>query len=359
MRKFTSYENIGLLLGNTGVGALSDTESSFNQLNRVQSAGHSFSFDRIDLNQVSSFRGVDIPVVSQADVQFTASYILTSGQNEQALGFYTGEDQSCLYDLYNAGPTGASRSIFIVSSDKEINREINLSQDLSDTIVIGLGNAFLNSYSMQASVGDFPSADINFSCSNIKFDTNANTTATGTCPSVNFESGNFEGMPNYEISASSFGKNVLPVTAVRPGDITLDLDEIQFGQSLSSSLTTVAVQSISIDLPIPRNALNGFGSNYVYGRKMVFPTPAAISISINETDFKDGNLDDIFSTDKKYNFTVNMKNQSKAFLYKYKIESARLLSQSYSNSIGDVSSVDLEFSCDVTPFEGLSISNIA
>jgi hypothetical protein len=360
VRKFTSYENIGILLGPTGIGSsgsadTSTKESSFCQLTRVQQAVHSFSFNRIDLNQVSSFKGVDSPVVSEATIAFQASYLLTSGQNEEDLGLYMGEDKSCLYNIYSANAKD-SRSIFLVSSNKGDNRDLNLSQNLNDTVVVGLGNSFINSYSMSAAVGDFPSSDIEFSCSNVKFDINeSNDIATGTCPSVNFVSGNFEGMPDYEIESSDFDSRVLPVSAIRPGDITLELDEIQFGQLLASTSAIIAIQSISIGLPVPRTTLNGFGSNYIYGSKPVFPAPAAISISLNETDFKQGNLDEIFSLDKRYSFTINI-NRSSTFLYRYKVDGAMLLSQNFSSSIGEVASVELEFVCDVTPFDGLSVA---
>ena len=161
---------------------------------------------------------MDSPVVSEASVSFQTNYLLTSGQNEEALGFYIGEDKSCLHNIYEANAND-SRSIFLVSSSKGDNREVNLSKNLQDTIVVGLGNAFINSYSMEASVGDFPSADIEFSCSNIKFDINdLNDLATGTCPSVNFVSGNFEGMPNYEIGASDFDNSIWAVTGFEFND---------------------------------------------------------------------------------------------------------------------------------------------
>ena len=79
-------------------------------------------------------------------------------------------------------------------------------------------------------------------------------------------------------------------------------------------------------------------------------------MNLNETDLKQGNLDDIFSVDKRYSFTININNQSSNFLYKYKIDDAMLLSQNFSSSIGGINSVDLEFVCDVTPFGGLSIA---
>lgn len=358
MRNFSSYENIAILLGQTGVGPGSDTQESFGQLSRIQNLEYSFSFNRLNLNQISSYDSIDIPVNNQPEVRLQLSYYATSGENESLLGFYTGSDASCLYGMHGGNGTGDSRSIFVVSSERanSKNSDINLSEDLTNTSVFGFGNAFLDSYSFNASVGDFPTIDAEFSCSNLIFKNNEqNTDVLIDSPSVDLEKGIFDDMPQYFITKDRLSPNIGQIAAINPGDIELVLDTAQFGQHLSDSISKINVQSISINFPIGRNSLNGFGSNYSNGKKIISPSPATVSILMYETDIIDSNLNDIFQTDKKYNFEVKLKNRSKELMYKYIMRGARLISQAYSSSIGSYSMVDLQFVCETTPFYGLSM----
>lgn len=68
------------------------------------------------------------------------------------------------------------------------------------------------------------------------------------------------------------------------------------------------VQSVSINVPVNRIDLYGFGSKYVYDRRAEYPTLGQIEISATATNFITGQTDTIFSKDDVYQMELLFKN---------------------------------------------------
>tara|TARA_Y100001938_G_scaffold24675_1_gene32564 strand:+ start:60017 stop:61501 length:1485 start_codon:yes stop_codon:yes gene_type:complete len=186
VRKYTAYENVGILVGPpSGDATWVDydnpswvkTTEGFNELIRVQSASFGFNSQRINIPQVSSSSLAASHVNSQPSAEFAFNYFLTDSCNERLLGFYIGADRSCLYNMLNYPSEQSIGHSFLLAISDTDDREVNFEKDLKNTDVVGLGNAYMSSYDFSVSVGSFPEASVSYSCANVNFTTNENLDA--------------------------------------------------------------------------------------------------------------------------------------------------------------------------------------
>ena len=89
----------------------------------------------------------------------------------------------------------------------------------------------------------------------------------------------------------------LKANALRPGDIELLLPQpimggVRYGGSVPASIT-----SLSIDLPIERKDLLGFGSNYPYDKRIMYPLIGTISFNGIFDEPVTGDFSSIFTND--------------------------------------------------------------
>ena len=204
MKGKVSYESAGILIGPSPAFSSHTGDENYcmmDQVNRVQDASFSFSVDRQDLKQINSFLMADRKVVSQPEVNLSFSYLLTNSFNERKFGFHisdneqysavknfydkTVEDRNLFFlitnregqdlgfstNIYEEEYRGDpfTRSIGAASQENEVDADTKI-YDFKDYDIIGFGNSFLTNYSINASVGSFPSASVDWACCNIKFD---------------------------------------------------------------------------------------------------------------------------------------------------------------------------------------------
>jgi hypothetical protein len=372
-------------------------QNNLYHLPRVQSSTYSMSVNRETVNQISYTDSAVKQITSPPEINFEVDYLVTSEDVEKQLGLYVGRDKSCIYNIYKNNSKD-ERSIILLSAPHDGDREINFARTLSGAGVLGLGNCYLNSYSMNASVGSLLSAKASWSASNMQFDTCDNAIYTGQSPAINLKTGLYEEhQPFIEVAPysyrpgrtkissnpkvdSSFSEGDLgqylesvthagickdvfrgPVSAFSQGDITLILSNSQFGQTLKNAEDKMfAAQSFDIELAINRNEMKGFGSNYVFGRKLQLPLVARASISLLKTDIEKGGAYELFEEDRLYTFEVDLNqtspNRGLAFdIFTYRVTNARLVSKSYSLSIGSREQVEMTFDIEVSANDGLHI----
>lgn len=366
-------------------------------LPRVQSSSYSLSVERETVNQISYTKSAGKRIVSPPVVNFDVEYLITSEDVEKQLGLYVGRDKSCLYDIYK-GNSKDQRSIILLSNPHDGDREINFARTLSGAGALGIGNCFLSSYSINASVGSLLTARASWQASNMQFDNCNNTIYTGQSPEINLASGLYLGdKPFIEVVPYSYypGDTKLgsfpktdsdfsagdidpylesvsyagicedvfrgPVAAFGKKDIVLILSNSQFGQSLQNVEDRIfAAQSFNVNLNLQRNEMRGFGSNYVFGRKLQLPATADVSISLLKTDVEKGGVYELFEEDREYTFEVDLNQSSEprslSFdIFTYKVVKARLVSKNYSLSIGSRETVEMQFQVEVNADEGLHI----
>ena len=151
------------------------------------------------------------------------------------------------------------------------------------------------------------------------------------------------------------------VGGIMPGDvvITITKNAGDYG-GITLEHVEAAIQSMQIKLPIPRQDIYGFGSNYVYDRKLKLPIIGSLSADFLIREFATGETDSFFSNGTRYDIVIeNKKRDSDGGSFNicsFHIEDAQLKRQSFSHGIGNSSTVSSEFSFGVGPSGGLTLS---
>jgi hypothetical protein len=401
MRNRITYQNVGLLVGpspafsfHSGQQAGSPSQkyasSNLKQINLVQNASFNFNVARTEIQQIGGTTLTARKPVVQADVSVGFSYILSDGKNEDMLGFcHSGENSAFLSGQQS---TSGDRNLFLVVTDDQAE-DFNLQKSYASHGVLGFGNCFPINYSIQASVGSFPTASIEYLASNVKFDTASGTMSytdslggvgvigSGLIPAIDPANGQPASTPEYgyilrsgDIMTDSTDEKNLghqnsgDIHYLRPGDVEMSFKQSNIGGINLSGSDRMHINSINIDVPINRTDLFGFGSKYVYDRRAKFPGLGNISFSATANNFTDGNLDTIFSEDQEYDFTITFLDHTSSLssagkpsnkAIELEVTKAKCQSQSFSQNIGNNMQVEGSFTFECTPFTGFKFSGIA
>jgi len=159
------------------------------QLHRVQSANYAFNISRTDVNQFGELGAIDRVVLETPTVSLDFSYYLANFGNEEALGFTVGGTSENDDDLVSAVSSIIDKSkdeknYFIKTVGEGLDAvSENGKAAVAGDSVIGVGNAFLTSYSVEASVGGFPTVSVAAEGMNMRFDS-LDSNAQGVIPSL-------------------------------------------------------------------------------------------------------------------------------------------------------------------------------
>jgi hypothetical protein len=315
------------------------------QLSRVQNANYGFDITRTDVNQYGQLAAIDRVILEQPTVSLDFSYFASSGQNEQALGFFLGNTKGALADILSGGKD--INNYYILVSPEGTDANIDTAIATSQGKVIGIGNAGLTSYSIEAAVGGFPTVSVAAEGLNMKF----YGVTSGYSPNVNPADGSANATGTFSIPTPNTG---LGYTALRPGDVLLSIS----GLGVDSS--DLKIQSFTLSTDIGRDPIEKLGSKFAFSREITFPvivsaTVEAIIGDIAGSDNLGNALTDLVCNDgKSYNLTFNLGAPSSncdasytPYALQYILKGAKLDSQSFSSSIGDNKSVTLEFSAQI------------
>jgi hypothetical protein len=348
--------------------------SSIEQLKRVQSANYSFTINRQDINQFGHLGRLDSVVLESPTVSLDYSYYLTDGENERLLGMITDGSLQSLSGMMTRTQNEFGNNYFILTVPE--GRDAVLGDQIvadANKTVIGLGNSYITDYSIEASVGSFPTVSVTAEGMNIKSDVGTDwkinpaidpTDGTLTCNSC------FKLPP----SATGDGQSVL-----KPGDITIDLknasliskqisgDSIGYG---SEDKGSAHIQSFTLSTPMGRTDLQRLGSSYSYAKEIDFPITCTLTVNALVADLKDGNLLEILCAEK-FDLSIKMQNpqcpikcepnsQEEAIVINF--NQAVLDSESFSSAIGDNKTVDLTFTTQIggpeEKLQGVFISGV-
>jgi len=401
MRNRITYQNVGLLVGpspafsfhsgqQAGSPGQKYASSNLKQINLVQNASFNFNVARTEIQQIGGTTLTARKAVAQADVSVGFSYLLSDGKNEDMLGFcHSGQNSAFLSGQQNPS---RDRNLFLVVAD-DASEEFNLQKNYQNHNVLSFGNCFPVNYSVQASVGSFASASVEYLASNVKFDTTSGTMSytdslggvgvigSGLIPAINPANGQPASTPEYGyvlrsgdvMTTTTDEKNLGhrhsgDIHYLKPGDVEMSFKESNIGGINLSGSDRMHINNISIDIPINRTDLYGFGSKYAYDRRAKFPGLGNISFSATANNFTNGTVDTVFSEDQEYDFTITFldptsplnsqgKPSNKAVVLE--VTKAKCQSQSFSQNIGDNMQVDGSFTFECTPFTGFKFSGVA
>jgi len=385
------YQSEALFAAPTGTIALN---SSDHNLRRIQSCNYNFAIQRQDINQFGELAAIDRLIIQEPTVAVDMTYYFEpSGFNEQHMGLRvntysteanaTGASTEADHMLQNIISSGANfnqKNIFVLVSDAGI--------DANDTGVaamynsgnyngiIGIGNAFLTSWSLEAAVGAIPTVSCAFEGQNINFTGwgSDGLPVIGGVPTVSGAILNPSIVNGAEVvngtdalryvslpSGAGLFDSTVQVSAVRPGDVTVILSGGTNDNNpiVGFSETDLKVQSVNFGLTLGREPIRKLGSLFAFAREITFPINCTMSVSAVVGDAVGQRLFSLINAagDIKYNCAVKLTgykagsaNENISYIV---LKGAKIDSQNITSSIGPNKSVTIELSAQIGKNSGL------
>jgi len=332
------------------------------QVQRVQSANYGFTINRQDVNQFGNLARIDSLILEAPTVNVDLTYYPTNGFNERLLGFHVENANNPTTGQFPSGHmvSNSGQNLFILTTPEGRDANLNRQENETDNTFICIGNAFLSDYSLDLSVGSLPTASVSFEASNISTDASVSGdlasksftgiespginptlgTALGTSLSIPFATGN-------SFSGDYVADDRDKVTALRPGDIQIDLSDFS-GNTLSALVgdNGIHVQSAALSVPLSRTPIERLGSKFPFARTVDFPINATLNVSAVVNTIEAQNLADLISgCEQSLNsVTLTLLECDQTPAMKVRLLGCTLDSENFSSSIGSNKSVDLTFS---------------
>ena len=343
----------------------SDNTSNLTGLKRVQSASIDFAFARERFKQIGSPDYVGQVQVKNADIGFDVDYFYSNGTNEAIMGLnVNGEDSTALKYIKKENQ---DRNYYILMGTGD-NDAPNTTEIFKNQFnIMALGNVFLNSYSLSASVGSVVSVSTSLSAYNVVMNEYNDSTNGETIPAIDTTKVG-PGEPvldkNYKITSSVFqnttnrdGNIHAAFTAGNIELILANVNEPGIEFTGSSPVRSATIESVDVGFNIDRTDLYGLGSMYPYGRRAILPILGTLSFSALATEFTSGNLNEFLSGHNDYNFTFNLKDNCSGITgLQMTVENAQLDSQGLSDTMGDNASITASFGFSMSDISGLKMS---
>ena len=331
------------------------SSAEHNQLHRIQSANYNFSISRTDINQYGQVGRLDSVILESPTVGVDFSYLLHDGTNEVNLGF---ADNTSFDDpvgfLSGHFSEGSGRNLFIITAPE--GRDVNIDPETSAAGYgsIGIGNAYVTEYSLEASVGSLPTVSVSMEGLNMNADANVSGSVDGfsgiSSPAV--ERANGSSLTSL-VTLPPPASGSVTVAALRPGDIVIDFGNAGTSgtkgpiASIGSDANAAHIQSISLNASVSRSPIERIGSRFAYARPADFPVTSTLSISAIMNEVTAASLNEIIDDEVGSDITITFKKPDGGEVCKYKLVNAKLDSESISSSIGSNKSVDLTFSTSI------------
>jgi hypothetical protein len=349
-RNRTIYNVLALYASNKTATGMQTGAGDITQLSRVQSFDEDFTRNLTDVNQFGNLAAIDRIEVENPDVTASFSYYLTNGQNEKNIGltvFGTGVQETNLRSCISGILTDKAlqeKNYYLLISEEGFDAS-NYGGTKSG--VIGIGNGFLSSYSVNAAVGEIPTADVEIEGLNVRVYANLATnevqtgpnktgTGIGIVPAINPVdgqnlTGSFFSLP---MAQSLTGTDV--PNALQPGDIIFNLES---DKVLGFDGADLKVQDFTLSFDLARTPLQKIGNRFAFSREIDFPVTATLEVNAEVGDLASGNLADLLCGEADKDFTILMKEPgcgtSKDTALAYVFKGAKLVSQTFSSAIGD------------------------
>jgi hypothetical protein len=340
--------------GQTGV-------TSLKLLKRIQSSSISITNPVTRAKQIGSSDFAFEKYIAIPEISVNLNYIVSDNSNELLLGLNATGNESF---LKNMAVTGQDKNLFFILTDTN-NQDADTLTNMVGNDVFAVGNTFLTNYSLSAEVGSVPTVSTSFACLNMTFQTYNGTGTNGSdVPAINLTNG-IKSTGKYLLTGANMSpsnylsnQNSRP-SAIRPGDIVLQLPQTFMGGIRYSGDVPASISSLQIDVPIERRDLLGFGSNYPYDKRIMYPLIGTVSFNGTFDEPVTGDFSNIFNDDTAYDLSFDLKNYNGATGLRVEILNARIEDQSFDLSLGDNMSFQSKFSFKIFETDGMRISGAA
>jgi hypothetical protein len=350
-RKRVIYQSEALYVAATGNGAVAS------KLSRVQNINYGFDIPRQDVNEFGKLARIDQVILESPTVSLDYSYYITTGKNEDIIGFAVTGGVSAMTNMLNGSEDVKNYYIATVPEGIDEIGHNRYTTPLSgagataqQAGVIGLGNMSMTSYSVEASVGGFPTASVNCEGLNIRFE----NTNTGTAPTVNQVDGTSVG-DSYELEGdqgTTGDAAKWTPSALRPGDVSLVFDDNTDDTMMRGvDLSELKLQSANISVDLGREDLLRLGNKFAFSKEVDYPVTVSMTAEAMLSDTREFDLSAIICSDTgKYEayIKINMPQCSgTAEAIRFTIKGAQLDSEAISSSIGDNKQISFNFTSQV------------
>lgn len=375
-------------------------------LNRVQDVSFEITSPKTNVKAFGKYGHLKTYQTKNSTVNLSFSYLQIGVRNEDKLGLYVNFPKP--ETSYSGAPIFSNNDqVFLLSgfytssqerSDRALgwplayrdNKNIFLAINKTDgndfnnystgsppntgSNVFAFGNCYLTSYKTEASINSLPTVSVNYIADNLVFYSSGSGMQNPSLAPDGTQYTSICSLPNnYENKK---------VTALVPSDISLDITSYPSQSSISSlqgtgvasslnsdifnhgiSYTGIQIQGYSISFDLPRKTIENLIYKIPQNRKLLFPIKANISLNAIVNSFNTGNIYNLFRYEEDYDLNIKISNptwsRGTGVAVHYKIKKAKLESNSYSSSIGENQSYQINLSTELSPSDlsrGLFIS---
>ena len=340
---------------NTATGTMSG-DGDILQIQRLTSiGGPEWTYERAPINIIGKLAPLTRDTTDNPTVSVPFSYYLTDFQNESFLGFdiQTGisPEVGALSGILTKTPGKDEKNYFILVTPEGVDATTR-SGAIANEYVLGIGNAFITNYSIEASVGDYPTASLTIEGYNLRGQ--AGNTGVIQVPVSNWFSSpainpttslSITGdASNFRLPVGSIGHSSKPFI-LKPGDVTVDLQSNATGLFANTETASFNVQSFNVSFDLARDPIQSLGSRYARSRELTFPIDVNFTVEALAGDLKAANLRDFVCNPIAQTAVITMKKPDCAnagqVQARITLKGLTLQSEAFSIDAGDNQSVSL------------------
>ena len=303
------------------------------QLHRVQNISYSFNVERTDTFQFGQLGRIGSEILTTPTVNLDYSYLITNVYNEKELGLTVNQPTSFISGILSNEADEQNMFILTVPEGQDA---VGFGGAPAQNNVIGIGNAFLSNYSVEASVGSAPTASVTME--GLNFVIYGNSTGQIN-PAINPVNG-LRAANTFSIPAADSGI-AGQVPSLRPGDITYSLNNASLGIDLADA----KLQSFTINMPLSREPQERLGSRFAFSRELSLPIAVDVSITANVGDLTTGALDTLFCQDAEYDLVLNLNKPTCTgageLAARYTVKGAKIVGHEFSSDLSSAKSVTI------------------
>ena len=311
---------------NAATGTMSG-DADIKQLFRLTSiGGPEWTYEKAPISVIGKLAPITRDTTDSPTVSVPFSYYVTDFENEKNLGFNittTGAggvgvipSTGAISDILSKAVGKDEKNYFILVTP-EGQDAISRSGAVPEDYILGIGNANITNYSIEASVGDYPTASVTVEGLNLRGQfgtTGVSNTSVPTgisgwhkTPAINPANGlQIEGLAsNFRLPIGSVGNPNKPFV-LKPGDITVDLSSAS-GLFADTTNGQFNIQSFNVSFDLARDPIQSLGSRYAKSRELTFPIDVNFTVEALAGDLKAANLRDHVCGTGVYNATVTMR----------------------------------------------------
>jgi len=324
------------------------TTGTIKQLRRIQSLEYGFNIARQDVSQYGELAPIDRVSLEPPTVTLSSSYLITDVINERSLGLTTNSTTSVLSGILAGAEDEKNYFILTVNEGSDAN---GFAADSGS--VIGIGNGFLNNYSIEASVGGFPT--VSFSVEGLNMEGYADPSGE-FLPAVNPQNGFQITGQTFRLPPATANAGSGQPSALRPGDISLNLGGT--GSAKFIDFSGISIQSFTCGFDLARESIQALGYKYARSKEIQFPINVNFSVDILAGDMPEGSIGDLLCEEDNNDFVVTMRQPNcdgtGNIALQLDVKNCKLESQNWSSSIGPAETVSVSWIAQVAGPESLT-----